>query len=96
MSYALVVRIRIKPENVDLFMQKLAANAAAARAEAGCLTFDVLVDPQDKTRIMLYEVYKSEAAFQEHQAQTAFKVYLEEAVPLLAEREREFKTRLSH
>ncbi|CAN0172707.1 unnamed protein product, partial [Phaeothamnion confervicola] len=92
----LVVTIRIKPANVDAFMGMLAANAAAARKEPGCLTFDVLVDPQDKTRVMLYEVYASEAAFQEHQAQEAFKVYLAEAVPLLAEREREFRTRVSH
>ena len=96
MSHALVVRIRIKPENVDAFMQKLAANATAARSEPGCLTFDVLVDPQDKTRVMLYEVYKSEAAFQEHQAQSHFKAYVEQAVPLLAERNREFLTRVSH
>ena len=96
MSYALVVSIRIKPENVDAFMQKLAANAAAARAEPGCLTFQVLVDPKDRTRVMLYEIYKDEAAFQHHQAQPAFKSYLEEAVPLLAERDREFFTRVSH
>ena len=32
MSYALVVQIRIKPENVALFMQKLAAEAVPLRA----------------------------------------------------------------
>jgi quinol monooxygenase YgiN len=96
MSYALVVRIRIKPENVAAFMQKLEANASAARKEPGCLAFNVLVDPADKTRVMLYEVYANEAAFQAHQAQAPFKAYLEEAVPLLAERTREFFTRVSH
>ena len=96
MSFALVVRITIKPENIDAFMAKLAANANSARSEAGCLTFDVLVDPQDRSRVMLYEVYKSEAAFQEHQKQKAFTDYLEQAVPLLAERTREFMTRVSH
>lgn len=95
MSYALVVRIQIKPESVDAFMQKLAANAAAARKEAECLTFDVLVDTEDKTRVMLYEVYKSEAAFQVHQQQQAFKSYMAEAVPLLADRQRQFMTRVS-
>jgi len=95
MSHALVVRIRIKPENVDAFMAKLAANAAAARSEPGCLTFDVLVDPQDRTKVMLYEVYKDAAAFEEHQQRQAFKSYLAEAVPLLADRQREFMTRVS-
>ena len=96
MSYALVVSIRIKPENVAAFMEKLEANASAARKEPGCIAFNVLVDPQDKTKVMLYEVYKSEAAFQEHQAQAAFKTYMEHAVPLLAERTRAFFTLVSH
>ena len=95
MSYALAVRIRIKPENIDEFMDKLAVNAAAARLEPGCITFQVLVDPADRSRIMLYEVYKDEAAFQAHQATQPFKTYLAEAVPLLAERERQFLTRIS-
>jgi len=96
MSFALAVRIRIKPENLDAFMNKLAANAKAARAEPGCLTFDVLIEPSDPASVMLYEVYESEAAFQQHQATEAFKVYLAEAVPLLAGRERTFLTRISH
>ena len=96
MSYALVVHIRTRPETHATFMSMLAENAAAARAERGCLTFDVLADPQDPHKVMLYEVYKSEAAFQEHQATAAFKAYLAQAVPLLAERNRTFMTRLSH
>ena len=96
MSFALVVNIRTKPENRAAFMEKLAANAAAARAESGCLTFDVLVNPEDPDKIMLYEVYRSEAAFQEHQATQPFKTYLAEAVPMLAARDRTFMTRISH
>jgi autoinducer 2-degrading protein len=90
MSYVLQVQITIKPENVGKFMPQVLANAAAARKEPGNLAFDVNVDPQDPTQIMLYEVYKDEAAFQEHQKGEAFKKYLAEAVPLLASRERRF------
>ena len=96
MSYALAVRIRIQPEHIDDFMARLAVNAAAARLEPGCLGFDVLVDPADRSRVMLYEVYKDEAAFQSHQATQPFKDYMAGAVPLLAERERQFLTRVSH
>jgi quinol monooxygenase YgiN len=96
MSYGLVVTIRTKPETRTAFMEKLAANAAAARAEPGCLTFDVLVHPDDPDQVMLYEIYKSEAAFKEHQGTEAFKAYLAEAVPLLADRGRTFMTRISH
>jgi len=90
MAYVLQVQITIKPENVERFMPQVLANAAAARKEPGCLHFDVNVDPQDRTQVMLYEVYKDEAAFQEHQKGEAFKKYLAEAVPLLAARERKF------
>ena len=96
MSFALVVNIRTKPETRIAFMEKLAANAEAARSESGCLVFDVLVDPVDPDHVMLYEIYESESAFQAHQATEAFKSYLAEAVPLLAERGRTIMTRLSH
>ena len=94
MSFVLQVTIQIKPENVESFMQKLQENAKAARKEAGCSQFDVLVDPKDRTRVMLYEVYLDETAFEVHQQGTAFKKYVAEAVPLLASRERQFWKRV--
>ena len=88
MSFVLQVSIHIKPENVDAFMPKILENAAAARKEPGCKQFDVVVDPKDRTQLMLYEVYADEKAFEEHQKGAAFKKYIAEAVPLLASRER--------
>ena len=89
MSFALVVNIRIKPETVDRFMQGLLANAREERKEPGCRQFDVLVDPADKTKVMLYEIYDDEKAFETHQQTPHFKKYVAEAVPLLASRERQ-------
>ena len=93
MSLVLQVNIRVKPENVASFMQKLLENAKAARAESGCQQFEVLVDPEDKTKVMLFEVYDDQKAFEAHQAGAAFKKYLAEAVPLLASRGRQFWNR---
>jgi len=90
MSLVLQVNIRIKPENVDSFMKKALENGAAARKEPGCRQFEVLVDPEDKTSIMLFEVYDDKKAFEAHQAGAAFKRYVAEAVPLLASRGRHF------
>lgn len=90
MSLVLQVQIKVKPENVDAFMKKVIENAREARSEPGCRQFEVLVDPDDKTRLMLYEVYDDQKAFEAHQAGAAFKKYLAEAVPLLASRERQF------
>ena len=90
MSLVLQVNIKIKPENVDSFMQKVIENGKAARSEPGCRQFEVLVDPEDKTKVMLFEVYDDQKAFDAHQAGDAFKKYLANAVPLLASRERRF------
>jgi (4S)-4-hydroxy-5-phosphonooxypentane-2,3-dione isomerase len=93
--FVLVVNIRIKPENVDRFMKALEDNARAARAEPACKQFEVLVDREDRTKVMLYEVYSDEKAFEAHQQTPHFKKYLAEAVPLLASRERQLFTRVS-
>jgi (4S)-4-hydroxy-5-phosphonooxypentane-2,3-dione isomerase len=87
--FVLQVNIRIKPENVDAFMKKALENAREARKEPGCKQFDVLVDPKDASRVMLYEIYNDEQAFETHQQTPHFKKYAAEAVPLLASRERQ-------
>jgi quinol monooxygenase YgiN len=88
MGFVLEVQIRIKPENVDRFMKQVLENAQHARKEPGCKQFDVLVDPQDRAQVMLYEIYTDEQAFEAHQQTAHFKKYLAEAVPLLASRSR--------
>jgi quinol monooxygenase YgiN len=92
--FVLQVNLKIKPENVDAFMQKALENAREARKEPGCKQFDVLVDPKDKTKVMLYEIYNDEKAFEAHQQTAHFKKYVAEAVPLLASRERQVFTRV--
>ena len=74
--FVLQVNLRIKPESVDAFMKKALENATAARKEPGCRQFDVLVDPKDKTKVMLYEIYNDDKAFEAHQQTPHFKKYL--------------------
>ncbi len=88
MNFILAVDLRIKPENVDKFMAGLLANAKEARKEPGCRQFEALVDTSDPTKVMLFEVYDDEKAFEAHQQTPHFKKYLAEAVPLLADRQR--------
>ena len=90
MSLVLSVQIKIQPANVERWMKMVLENARAAREEPGCRQFEVLVSPDDKTSVMLYEVYNDQKAFDAHQAGAAFKKYVAEAVPLLASRERHF------
>ena len=86
--FVLVVHLKVKPETVDAFMSRLSENAKNARNEPGCKQFDVLVDPNDRTKVLLYEVYNDEKAFEAHQQTPHFKKYFAEALPLLASRER--------
>ena len=86
--FVLSVDLRIKPENVESFTAMAVRNAADSRKEPGCKQFDVLVDPKDGTKVLLYEVYLDEKAFDAHQQTAHFKQYVTEAVPLLASRER--------
>jgi len=74
--FVLVVNIRIKPENVERWTKMALENAREARKEPGCRQFDVLVDPKDKTKVMLYEIYNDEQAFEAHQQTPHFKKYL--------------------
>jgi quinol monooxygenase YgiN len=95
-KFVLAVGLVIKPDQVDRFMAMLLDNAKAAReTEPGCRQFDVLVDPRDRTRVMLYEVYEDEAAFQAHQQTPHFKQYIGEAIALLQSRDRFFFRRVA-
>ena len=93
MALVLLVSITIKPENVERWMKMALENARAARKEPGCRQFEVLVDPKDKTKVVLFEIYDDDKAFEAHQATPHFKKYLAEAVPLLASRERQVFTK---
>jgi quinol monooxygenase YgiN len=93
MSFVLAVNLRIKPENVEAFMAGVLANAREARKERGCRQFEVLVDTTDRTKVLLFEVYDDEQAFEAHQQTPHFRRYLAESVPLLAARERQMLRR---
>jgi quinol monooxygenase YgiN len=90
----LAVSLKIKPDCVDKFMAECLKNGKAAReTEPGCQQFDIVVDPNDPTKAMLYEVYADEAAFEAHQQTPHFKYYLANALQYLEARERAFYRR---
>lgn len=95
-EFVLIVHVQIKPDAVDKFMEMALANAAATRStEPGCKQFDVVVDPEDPSKIAYYEVYDGTDAFEAHQQTAHFKRYLQTAVPLLDARARTIYTRVA-
>jgi autoinducer 2-degrading protein len=67
--FGIFATIRIKLEQRELFLATIRETALRSiNDEPGCLRFDVFQDSDDGDRFVLYEVYTSEEAFQEHLA----------------------------
>ena len=67
---AIFVTVRMKPEYRDRILKGALEDGRGSREdEPGCLRFDVIQDDNDPNTIYFYEVYKDEAAFQEHTKQ---------------------------
>jgi (4S)-4-hydroxy-5-phosphonooxypentane-2,3-dione isomerase len=65
--FALFVTIKLKPEHRERYLEEMLGDALGSiRDEPGCLRFDVLIDAENPNTIYLYEIYRDEAAFQEH------------------------------
>ena len=82
-----VARYVVAEGQVDTVIPLLQANAAASRDEPGCREFSVFQDVGDPRRVLLYEEYADEVAFQAHRHTPHFRDLIEgQVVPLLDER----------
>jgi quinol monooxygenase YgiN len=89
MSYIMVARWRARDGDTQTIEAILRELATAVRQEPGNLQFTVHRSLDDENEFLLYEIYRSQEAFAEHQKTEHFKrLVLEQAVPLLSERER--------
>jgi quinol monooxygenase YgiN len=55
--------------------------------EEGCLRFDVLLPRDGAGDVMLYELYRDQAALDEHASSDRLAKWREESAPLVAERQ---------
>lgn len=62
----IVARIQAKPGMEQQMKEDLLSLLAPTRAEAGCVTFDLLEDTKDSSHFILYENWKSQAALDAH------------------------------
>ena len=66
---AIVVEYQVKPEHRAAFERLIRAHAAGTKEdEDGCERFDVLTPRENTGRLMVYEVYRDEEAYREHNA----------------------------
>ncbi|HTY72654.1 MAG TPA: putative quinol monooxygenase [Actinomycetes bacterium] len=89
MAFTVVAQYRVVPEEVQTVHEALRQMLEPTRAEPGCRSYQVYVDPSDELRVVLVETYADEAAFQAHLASPHFERWLRGTVlPRLTERTR--------
>jgi autoinducer 2-degrading protein len=80
-----LVTIRVKPKRVDDFIEATRANHEGSVGEPGNRRFDVLQDPADPTRFLLYEAYASAAAAAAHKSTPHYLHWRDAVADMMAE-----------
>jgi len=65
-------QVFIKPEKVDAFIAATQGLIEKSRAEAGCISYSLYQDPQDKTKFLFFEEWKNQTAVDVHFATEHF------------------------
>lgn len=64
---AVVVEFDVKPDHRPAFEKIIREHARITKeTEPGCVRFDVLIPKKEDGRIMLFELYADDKAFQDH------------------------------
>jgi autoinducer 2-degrading protein len=80
-----LVHVRVLPDQVEAFLEASRANHAGSVREPGSLRFDVLRDPADPARFVVYEVFVDEAAAAAHKATPHYLAWRDRVAPMMAE-----------
>ena len=82
--FALVATIEVTTGRRDELLPLLRAHGARClKDEPGTLQFDVLVPREDDAKLLLYEVYRDDAAFESHRNGASIARFREEAAGML-------------
>lgn len=79
-----LVKVAVKPECVDAFIEATRANHEASVREPGNRRFDVLQDPAEKTAFILYEAYASAADAAAHKETAHYAAWRDTVAEMMA------------
>jgi len=79
------VQVRVLPGVVDAFIAASLDNARQSVLEPGIARFDVLQHPEDSTRFLLVEVYRSPEAPAQHKETAHYRAWRDIVAPMMAE-----------
>lgn len=78
-----MVSIKVKEGHAVEFLEAFRINYEGTRREPGNLRFDVLRDPQDENTFLIYEVFQSAEALEEHRKTEHYKECVRIIDPIL-------------
>ena len=81
--YAITITLRALPGQGEALVAHSLATVEPSRAEAGCLFFDLLRNPNDPDEIVFYEAYRTRADFDAHLATPHVRAWQASCLPLL-------------
>jgi (4S)-4-hydroxy-5-phosphonooxypentane-2,3-dione isomerase len=83
-KFATVGTIEIAPGQRDRLLPLLAAHKARClKDEPGTVQFEILLPKDDNTKVLLYEVYRDDAAFEVHRTGPSFTRWREETAGMV-------------
>lgn len=80
-----LVHVRVLPEHLDAFLEASRANHEGSVREPGNVRFDVLRDPEDPLRFLIYEVFADEAGAAAHKTTAHYLAWRDRVAPMMAE-----------
>ncbi|RYU61340.1 antibiotic biosynthesis monooxygenase [Methylolobus aquaticus] len=80
-----LVHVHVKPGCLEAFIAATAANHAASVREPGNRRFDVLQNPDEPTRFILYEAYVSAEDAAAHKATPHYAAWRDAVADMMAE-----------
>ncbi|MCU1683791.1 MAG: antibiotic biosynthesis monooxygenase [Amycolatopsis sp.] len=84
MALTIVAKIKAKPEGVDQLVTALKAVAIPSREEAGCESYQLYLNPDDPTDLVMVETWADNDAIATHNKSPHFQALVADMTPLLA------------
>ena len=85
MDFVVVASLEIKREHLAEFTRRIRVHASnSVASEPGCIGFEVCIDRENPHRMVLYEVYVDQAAFDAHLEMPFMQKHMQETAAMMA------------
>jgi autoinducer 2-degrading protein len=80
-----IVQVKVKADQIDPFLKVTLENARSSVEEPGIARFDVKQQPDDPTRFILIEAYRTDDAPAKHKETAHYQRWRDVVAPMMAE-----------